>query len=675
MSNERNMLSDIISEHSAKLERWYKTLHQIMPDYFFKTFSPPQLAAIIPLLFNIEKEGGMQTIEIDDRVILIYLQDDARRNTECDRLIRNRPISSIVVHKSKMPILVDGAARTLVVESLMLPSKNVTDITPLHTYKAVSDTYKKLYGKAPAELKDVYSRLIWRNVADLSHERLAARINLVLRVQDKDYMEFEIDRLSPAECRLTLACPGFQPHSLYLAKVSELVELADFTIERSYFRDMTSQGNPHDFDRKPVATAALYIKPVKTATLNLVQVRSLAETLRTLFWSPTDDPFHAELVRRKLVTLAEADLLRAGAEFAHTQLAFVDRSAYNRDDIYRYMALYPAILKSMVDFFNLRFDPTIKRNEKREQTLVKQISNAVHAINSGVYYNDAISRVIFRSVLNFIESILKTNFFCGTQSALSFRLNPDFMHFYETLAPSYTGAFPSERPYGVFFFYRENAIGFQVRFSEIARGGWRTVVPKRSANKLETLAAFDSANDEIYREVYVLAHTQHMKNKDIYEGGAKMITLLNLEPGEEFQTALWVTQRSICEAFLALINYDDDGKLRDRKIVDRYERKEIIEIGPDENMFDPMLEWMGNFAAREGYTLGAGLISGKPNRGINHKEFGVTSFGVFQYLLRTMCELGINPEQDEFSVKIAGGPGGDVAGNMMKLLQIGRAHV
>ena len=155
MNTEKTMLSDIISEHSAKLQRWYETLHQIMPDYFFKTFSPSQLSAMMPLLFNIEKEGGLQTIEVDDRVILIYLQNDAARNTECDRLIRNRPISSIVVHKSKTPILIDGAACTLVVECLMLPPRNVTDITPLHTYRAVADTYKKLYGRAPAELKDV----------------------------------------------------------------------------------------------------------------------------------------------------------------------------------------------------------------------------------------------------------------------------------------------------------------------------------------------------------------------------------------------------------------------------------------------------------------------------------------------------------------------------------------
>jgi glutamate dehydrogenase len=77
---------------------------------------------------------------------------------------------------------------------------------------------------------------------------------------------------------------------------------------------------------------------------------------------------------------------------------------------------------------------------------------------------------------------------------------------------------------------------------------------------------------------------------------------------------------------------------------------------------------MGDYGARAGYTLGSGIISGKPECGINHKEYGVTSFGVHQYFLRTMKELGIDPCKDDFSVKISGGPFGDVAGNMMKLL-------
>ena len=31
----------------------------------------------------------------------------------------------------------------------------------------------------------------------------------------------------------------------------------------------------------------------------------------------------------------------------------------------------------------------------------------------------------------------------------------------------------------------------------------------------------------LFRENFVLAHTQHLKNKDIYEGGSKMVVVLD----------------------------------------------------------------------------------------------------------------------------------------------------
>ena len=134
------------------------------------------------------------------------------------------------------------------------------------------------------------------------------------------------------------------------------------------------------------------------------------------------------------------------------------------------------------------------------------------------------------------------------------------------------------------------------------------------------------------------------------------------------EPTLFEAQRAICDAFLSLINYDKRDKLKNPRIVDYIDNKEIIEIGPDENMFDVMIEWIGNYADRNGYTLKSGLISGKPDRGINHKEYGVTSFGVHQYLLKTLSELNINPAKDAFSIKISGGPFGDVAGNELRLL-------
>ena len=68
-------LDHIITEHSEKLQRWYDLLKEIMPDYFFRTFSGKQLEDIIPLLFNLDNDAEIQRIERHDSVTLIYLKD------------------------------------------------------------------------------------------------------------------------------------------------------------------------------------------------------------------------------------------------------------------------------------------------------------------------------------------------------------------------------------------------------------------------------------------------------------------------------------------------------------------------------------------------------------------------------------------------------------------------
>jgi glutamate dehydrogenase len=102
--------------------------------------------------------------------------------------------------------------------------------------------------------------------------------------------------------------------------------------------------------------------------------------------------------------------------------------------------------------------------------------------------------------------------------------------------------------------------------------------------------------------------------------------------------------------------------------VDYYGEDEPIELGPDENMHDVMIELIAQLAVQRGYLLGAGIMSSK-KVGINHKEYGVTSIGVIRFAEVTMQEtLGINMHTDPFSIKITGGPNGDVAGNSMRLL-------
>jgi glutamate dehydrogenase len=61
-------------------------------------------------------------------------------------------------------------------------------------------------------------------------------------------------------------------------------------------------------------------------------------------------------------------------------------------------------------------------------------------------------------------------------------------------------------------------------------------------------------------------------------------------------------------------------------------------------------------------------MSSKPRVGISHKQYGVTSEGVVVFADEVLKALGINPLAEPFTVKLTGGPAGDVASNVVKIL-------
>lgn len=267
--------------------------------------------------------------------------------------------------------------------------------------------------------------------------------------------------------------------------------------------------------------------------------------------------------------------------------------------------------------------------------------------------------MIFSCAVSFIQYCLKTNFFVPEKHALAFRLDPKYL---ETLEPHFIEGLPTDRPFRITYFSGRRGSGYHIGFSDIARGGWRTLITKSRDD-------YTTSASTIFKENYVLAHTQHLKNKDIYEGGSKMVAILNIDPrstAEQSQQYLYKLQYGFINAFLDLF-ITEGGVAKDTRVVDYYRQDEPIELGPDENMHNVMIEQIAKTAAIRGYVLGSGVMSSK-EVGINHKDYGVTSFGVIRFAEVTMQEIGIDMHKDAFSVKFTGGPNGDVAGNAMRLL-------
>jgi len=142
--------------------------------------------------------------------------------------------------------------------------------------------------------------------------------------------------------------------------------------------------------------------------------------------------------------------------------------------------------------------------------------------------------------------------------------------------------------------------------------------------------------------------------------------LMRLRERELETWRLYKLQYSITNAFLDIF-VTENGRAKNPAIVDYYGEDEPIELGPDENMHDGMIEAIAQLSRRRGYLLGIGIMSSK-RVGINHKEYGVTSTGVVSFAGITMQELGIDIRKDPFVVKFTGGPNGDVAGNAMRIM-------
>ena len=232
--------------------------------------------------------------------------------------------------------------------------------------------------------------------------------------------------------------------------------------------------------------------------------------------------------------------------------------------------------------------------------------------------------------------------------------------------------------------------GFHIRFRDLSRGGIRTIIPRDQQHYIEI-------QNQLFQEVYNLSFTQQKKNKDIPEGGSKGAVVVKPYTMPTSQTQLILNhisttsskkkademkhnlynkmkeayiehcQKSYIDNLLVLINTSENHQLKARNIVDHYNKPEYIYIGPDENIPNSLIKWISDRSFEYGYFPLRAFISSKPNLGINHKEFGVTSYGVHTYLKVVLKELGFLNKNTirSFTVKMSGGPDGDVAGNQI----------
>jgi glutamate dehydrogenase len=587
---------------------------------------------------------------------------------EAVQLLEAREISAAEISHSYAPV--PGADRELEIQRYEFDRKGESEISaakevdiPSEIRRGVRKALRHFSPPLPAREADRLLRILWLNnerYVRLSPPRRVARILWLFHQGEShagiflDMEKSEVENVAEREEMRVLFAVANPPQRDFLAQIMEVFNRLDLGVRRAYTLTISTGEHPYFLGTFHVRRRSGGLLG-KDSPL----YRQLRRELYNTQILATDSPTYRDFVQKRLMTGEKASLVNAFIGFAHTNLAHNQPHTYTYEDVVRAFHTHPEMALQLAHLFELRFDPDVADRETAYGKALVEATRAVETHNTGRKMLDDFRRSIFRCTLFFIRRTLKTNFFVPEKHALAFRLDPAYL---ADLGPDFTSDLPPERPFRVTFFHGRHGVGFHIGFSDIARGGWRTII---AGNRDD----FVTAANSLFRENYVLAHTQHLKNKDIYEGGSKMVVVLyapGVQTRERMTQRLYEVQWCFIQAFLDIF-VTQGGKAKDPRVVDYYGEDEPIELGPDENMHDSMIESIAVLSRQRGYILGIGIMSSK-EVGINHKEYGVTSTGVVTFAEVAMRERGIDVRKDPFSVKFTGGTNGDVAGNAMRIL-------
>lgn len=661
----------IVKKESAQIEDSKSWLETAMPPGFFAAMrDEPEALAILGRELGTLKNN--QHLVLADRPSALIM---ATRNTPGSlyqsvtlRTAPPRAISYAMFAHSEACI--PGLKETLELQRFEFDCKPDAEIAaglasgvtvPADVRAPIWAETKKSYPTFEAAAFDRLLRVFWLNNPNHTRNalprRLAQRLHSLHLCEQAGGLSLELEPIEDQknETRVSF-CVANPPQQGFLAQMMEIFNRIDLGITGASVLQV-STGVQH------YAVNTFYVRPRKGGRLeqgNALDTQLRRELFNTQILDATSPEYRASVLGAHL-SGEDVSLVRAFVAFCHTNLGHAQPDRFDWEEVSNAFQGNPQLVQQLVQLFRTRFTPGLKNREKVYAEALEAAERAVTNFNTGHKHLDDLRRTIFRACLVFIRHTLKTNFFVNDKQAFAFRLDPAYL---AALGPEFTNDLPSATPFRVTFFFTRDGFGYHIGFSDIARGGWRTVICRTDDDFLTNAST-------LFRENFVLAHTQHLKNKDIYEGGSKLVMLMDAsglsvsERGQETRL-LYNLQRAIIHAFLDLY-VTKDGVAASPDVVDFYREDEPIELGPDENMHDSMIEEIALISRKRGYLLGIGVMSSK-EVGINHKEYAVTSTGVVTFTEITLKQLGINIRKDPFTVKFTGGPNGDVAGNAMNLM-------
>lgn len=684
-------LAAAVLKESHKCEECYVWLEQNMPPKFFEEVSEEDILLVAHSLMGFDLQEYFAHIHLKDSAIAICL-DSLDADLRILKHYQQHGIKDYRTFVSKGPPPFPGVKIPIVIAFIFYTTSPEVEKTEKILDAKEKQEIKDLVKERNPDVSDDEFKLLLQGMSprflrSTTKERLIMALDMFFRAKSRDNCQYEVIRnedwkeakdIETPSLRIVMAWRNVPKHH-FLYNFAKMVYRHGLNLRRV----SATYIDPYSPESVLIMSIALHGAKGEAAW-DACNLRDFLQEMVTLKYFEGQEIIEKRFVDTGLVRGNIGNLIKTMSHFIHQTLTHADYNMYSLGNIEEGLCRHPELTQMLTEAFEYKFNPETHNQKKFEETR-DQFLTLVNDLDTGNEEIDTRRKNILRQGMNFVIHVLKTNFYRNNKTAFSFRLDPKYLTY---LPYDRTKRFP-ELPYAIFFVKGMFFIGFHIRFKDLARGGLRTVFPRKMEQMLWE-------RNNVFIECYNLAYTQQKKNKDIPEGGAKGVVFL--EPidrlaaevviyKEELKHAglsdeeikellvtyrkeqkleyLYSAQRSFIEAFVTLLNCDEDGKLRAKHIIDYYQKPEYVYLGPDENMHNHMIEWIASYAKYYNYKPGGCFISSKPSAGINHKEYGVTSYGVTVCVEETLKFLGFDPYTDPFTIKISGGPDGDVAGNMI----------
>jgi glutamate dehydrogenase len=361
---------------------------------------------------------------------------------------------------------------------------------------------------------------------------------------------------------------------------------------------------------------------------------------RIWFGEAESDSFNRLLLGTQ-INWREIALLRAYAKYLK-QINF----GFSTEYIAETLAEHLHITGSIVELFLTSFDPDFEGDAEWRARRAGEVHDRIVAELDNVQ-NLGQDRII-RQYLALIDATLRTNFFQTNDSGdrkpyFSFKMEPGKI-------PD----MPAPKPAFEIFVYSPAVEGVHLRGGKVARGGLR----------------WSDRHEDFRTEVLGLVKAQQVKNAVIVPVGAKGGFVVKRQKAnasrEEVMAEGIACYQTFIEALLDITDNLVDGEAIPPEQVVRKDGDDTYLVVAADKGTASFSDIANAISERRSFWLGDAFASGG-SVGYDHKKMGITARGAWVSVQRHFREMGLNIQQEDFTVVGVGDMAGDVFGNGMLL--------